>query len=313
METVCKPGRSRPSTILFATEIPANAKALHFAIASAREFNATLILFHVYDTMVVAASETSGIRYYDYAAAAHAEMRHIEPIAEQVRDAGVACEVVLRPGLAADQILAYLREREIDRVVMGTRSPGPFSKLFVGSVAEAVLRSSPVPTLLAGPESVDAQFRSYATQVVLCALTMNESSHFQAALAAEIAAVHKARLILENVLRPQDSAEELAGLTVSEIEKQLLSLIPEHLRDTVEAQAIVVPGDPAEELLFQARAQMADLIVIGAHGATPLAALGRPGVVYKVVAESQCPVLTLSPVFLGAAHARQAREHAPKF
>src|SRR5579863_786193 len=109
MATIMKPGWSKPSTILFATEIPANEKTLGFALAQAREFGASLILFHAYDTMVVAASETSGIRYYDYAAAARTEIQHLEPLAEKVRAAGVKCEVVVRPGLAADQILHFLR------------------------------------------------------------------------------------------------------------------------------------------------------------------------------------------------------------
>ncbi|MGB8260290.1 MAG: universal stress protein, partial [Terracidiphilus sp.] len=145
MAALLKPGWSKPSAILFATEIPANEKSFAFALAQAREFGADLILFHAYDTLVVAASETSGVRYYDYAAAARSEMQHLEPLARQVRDAGVQCEIVVRPGLAADQILAFLREREVDRVVMGTHSPGPVGKLLVGSVAEAVLRTARVP------------------------------------------------------------------------------------------------------------------------------------------------------------------------
>ena len=76
-----KPGWSKPSTILFASEIPANEKAFTFALAQATEFAADLILFHAYDTLVVAASETSGIRYYDYASAARAEIEHLEPLA----------------------------------------------------------------------------------------------------------------------------------------------------------------------------------------------------------------------------------------
>ena len=62
MAAAMKPGWSKPSTILFASEIPANEKALGFALAQAKESGANLILFHAYDTMVVAASETSGIR-----------------------------------------------------------------------------------------------------------------------------------------------------------------------------------------------------------------------------------------------------------
>ena len=43
----------------------------------------------------------------------------------------------MRPGLAADQILAFTREREIDRIVMGTHSPGPIGKLLVAMDAGA--------------------------------------------------------------------------------------------------------------------------------------------------------------------------------
>src|ERR1700690_2553642 len=110
MAAAIKPGWSKPSTILFASEIPANEKAFAFALAQATEFGADLILFHAYDTLVVAASETSGIRYYDHAAAARSEIKNLEPLAQRVRDAGLACEIVVRPGLPADEILAYTRE-----------------------------------------------------------------------------------------------------------------------------------------------------------------------------------------------------------
>jgi hypothetical protein len=63
MAAVMKPGWSKPSTILFASEIPANQKAFAYAVAQAKEFGANLILFHAYDTLVLTASETSGIRY----------------------------------------------------------------------------------------------------------------------------------------------------------------------------------------------------------------------------------------------------------
>jgi nucleotide-binding universal stress UspA family protein len=65
-------------------------------------------------------------------------------------------------------------------------------------------------------------------------------------------------------------------------------------------QAIVVPGDPTEELLYQAGAQLADLIVLGAQGASAFAAITRHGVVYKVLAHAHCPVITLSPAVLAA-------------
>jgi len=303
-----KPGWSKPSTILFASEIPANERAFNFALAQARECAADLVLFHVYDTLVVAASETSGIRYYDYAAAARAETKHLDPLVQRAREAGLKCEVVVRPGLAADQILGYLRERHIDRIVMGTHAPGPIGKLLVGSVAEAVLRTANVPVFIVGPEVVDGAYRNFTTRTILSAVSFIESSFVVATFAAELALQHNARLILQHVIRPQDRMEVLAGHSMEEIESDLLCLVPLELRDRISVQTIVVPGDPTEELLYQSRAQQADLIVLGAHGASAFAAITRHGVVYKVLAHSHCPVITLSPAVLAESGVRFVRE-----
>jgi nucleotide-binding universal stress UspA family protein len=298
MANVMKPAWSKPSTILFASEIPANQKAFAFALAQAREFGANLILFHVYDTLVVAASESSGVRYYDYAAAARSEKHHLEPLAQKAKEAGVQCEVVVRPGLAADQILAYTREREIDRIVMGTHSPGPIGKLLVGSVAEAVLRTARIPVYIVGPAVVDGAYRNYATRTILCATSLHEPSKVVAAFAAELALQHNARLILQHVIRPQERAEEMAGRTLDQIEHDMLMLVPADLQQKIAIQTVMVPGDPTEELLYQTKAQEADLVVLGAQGASAFAAVTRHGVVYKVLAHSLCPVITLSPVVL---------------
>jgi nucleotide-binding universal stress UspA family protein len=309
-----KPGWSKPSTILFASEIPVNERAFNFALAQASEFAADLVIFHVYDTLVVAASETSGIRSYDYAAAARSEVQHLEPLAQRARQAGIKCEVVVRPGLAADQILGYLREHRIDRIVMGTHSPGPIGKLLVGSVAEAVLRSANVPVFIVGPEVVDGAYRNFAIRTILSAVSLIDSSYVVASFAAELALQHNARLVLQHVIRPQDRAEILAGRTVEEIETDLLRLIPTELREQISVQTIVVPGDPTEELLYQGRAQQADLIVLGAHGASAFAAITRHGVVYKVLAHSHCPVITLSPAVLAESGVTHALDrHAESF
>ncbi len=298
MAAVMKPGWSKPSTILFASEIPANEKAFSFALAQAREFDSDLILFHAYDTLVVAASEASGIRYYDYAAAARTEKQHLEPLARRIREAGLKCEVVVRPGLPADEILAYTRERVIDRIVMGTHSPGPIGKLLVGSVAEAVLRTASSPVYIIGPDVVDGSYRNFATRTILCATSLHEASTVVAAFAAELAAQHGARLILQHVIRPQDRADFLAGRSLDQVEAGMLALVPTRLQGQIAIQTIVVAGDPTEELLYQSHAQQADLIVLGAQGASAFAAITRHGVVYKTLAHSLCPVMTLSPVVL---------------
>jgi nucleotide-binding universal stress UspA family protein len=304
-----KPGWSKPSSILFASEIPANEKAFNFALSQAREFAADLTLFHAYDSMVIAASENSGSRYYDYAAAARADASLLEPLAKRAREEGIVCKTVVRPGLPADQILSYTRECEVDRIVMGTHSPGPISKLLVGSVAEAVLRSSKIPVFIVGPEVVDGAYRNFATRTIVCALSLIDDSYLVAEFAAQMALQHDAHLILQHVIRPQDRTQVLAGRTIDEIESEMLAFVPDHLQHAISVSTVVVPGDATEELLFQSRAQQADLIVLGAHGASAFAAIARHGVVYKVLAHSPCPVLTLSPSILAESRVKGANEH----
>ncbi|MGA2084362.1 MAG: universal stress protein [Terracidiphilus sp.] len=114
-------------------------------------------------------------------------------------------------------------------------------------------------------------------------------------------------MILQHVIRPQERAEVLAGCSIEDIETELLSMIPPDLHDKISVQVIVVPGDPTEELLYQCRAQQADLIVLGAQGASAFAAITRHGVVYKVLAHAQCPVITLSPAVLAECGVKATR------
>jgi nucleotide-binding universal stress UspA family protein len=130
-----------------------------------------------------------------------------------------------------------------------------------------------------------------------------------ATFAAEVAAEHKARLVLQHVIQPQERREALAGRSIDELEAELASLVSAELQSQITTQAIVVPGDPTEELLYQCKAQQADLIVLGAQGASAFAAAARQGVVYKVAAHAHCPVLTLSPVVLAASGAKAEKLH----
>ena len=315
MATFLKPGWKKPSTILFASEIPANEKAFTFALAQAAEFGAELILFHAYDKLVVSATEGSSVLYYDSTAACRDEMEHLEPLAERVREAGVKCKTMVRPGLAADQILGFLREREIDRIVMGTHSPGPIGKLLVGSVAEAVLRSANAPVCIVGPNVVESSYRHLAIPNILCDVSKREASRMVAAFGAELAARRNANLILQQVIPPQEQAEWLAGRTLSQLEEELPFLIPARLHNIVNVQTRAVIGDPAEEMIYGGRARKAHLIVVGAQGASQFAAITRAASIYKALAYAHCPVMTLSPVLLAGCSPKGPREeilHRPE-
>jgi nucleotide-binding universal stress UspA family protein len=57
------------------------------------------------------------------------------------------CEGILRPGVASDQIVTVAGESGVDLVVMGTHGRRGVPRLVLGSTAERVVRTSPVPVL----------------------------------------------------------------------------------------------------------------------------------------------------------------------
>ncbi len=299
MTTTLKPQWTKPATILFPVETPTNERAFAFALAQAKESKAQLILFHVYDLLVVSSSETSGIRYYDYEAARKEAMKSIEPLADLARTAGVECRIAARLGFPAEQILTYAREHAVDRIVMGTRSPGPLGKLLVGSVAEAVLRSAEVPVYVVGPNTVDGAYRRFATRTILCAVHSIAAHSPSVALAAETALERGARLILAHVIMPQERRGQTPARSADRVERELEAMIPAEYAK-LESRGLAVFGDPAEEILHHSRMLQADLIVLGAHEASALATVSRNGVAYKVIAGAECPVLALPPAVIAA-------------
>jgi nucleotide-binding universal stress UspA family protein len=304
MATAIKPGWSKPSTILFAAEIPANEKAFGFALAQAVQHSAILIIFHAYESGDPVLSAASGSRPSDYIQA-RLEKQLLEPLAQRAAHSGIRCNVVVRQGSPADQILSYVRERKIDRVVMGAHSPGPIGKLLVGSVAEAVLRSANVPVCIVGPYAAEGTWRNPASRRILCDVSKPEASQVMANFCADLAASVKASLLLQQVIPPQESAELLGDRTLGQIEAELPLLVQSKLPDSIPVDARVVLGDLTEELLYQAKARAANLIVLGAQGASSFAAVSRAGTLYKVLAYAHCPVMTLSPVLLAECGATQ--------
>jgi len=54
-------------------------------------------------------------------------------------------------GDAAEEILNYIQSQGIDLIIMGTHGRKGLDKIFFGSVAERVVKTSPVPVLVVNP------------------------------------------------------------------------------------------------------------------------------------------------------------------
>jgi nucleotide-binding universal stress UspA family protein len=68
-------------------------------------------------------------------------------IAERAVDRGLAVTREVRWGDPAIAIIAYTVENDINMIVMGTRGKTGFERYLLGSVAEKVVRVSPVPVV----------------------------------------------------------------------------------------------------------------------------------------------------------------------
>jgi nucleotide-binding universal stress UspA family protein len=310
MAAVLRPEWSKPGVILFAAEVPANEEAFCYALAQAVESQATLVLFHAWEMPSISGSSSAGqdagvgaelvasLEYIEPGSLQRAETRALAPLARRARAAGVHCRVVVRQGNAADEILEAARETGAGRIVVGTHALGHIGKLLIGSVAESVLRRAHVPVLIVGPEVTGHPPQGFGPRIVLCAVSHVATGAPVVAFAAEVADKLHARLILQHVIRDQECKDVLARRCVGEIESLMIDMVPMRLRQKVHPQPVVTPGEPAQKLIDQSRALNADLIVMGAYGASAFSAISRHGVVYRVMAEAQCPVLALSPAVL---------------
>jgi nucleotide-binding universal stress UspA family protein len=64
---------------------------------------------------------------------------------EQAEERGCEVESAVETGRPARAILSYVDEHDVDHVIMGSHGREGVSRLVLGSVAEQVMRQSPVP------------------------------------------------------------------------------------------------------------------------------------------------------------------------
>lgn len=71
-------------------------------------------------------------------------------VAQAAIDAGLDARREVRGGDPATTIVSYAVENDVDVVVMGTKGKTGFERYLLGSVAEKIVRVSPIPVLTIG-------------------------------------------------------------------------------------------------------------------------------------------------------------------
>lgn len=285
---------ARPAVILVATDLSDLDRLMPHAFELAAASGGRLLLLHALAAVGAIAADSAGLPYYDVAGAIEVADKILQPWCEAAHRRGIRCEALVREGHATHEIAVAIRQFQVDRVIVGTRSRSKLGKLLVGSVAEQVLRSVNLPVITVGPEA-HLPAASSDERIVLHATTLREASRPSAALACEIAASRKAKLVLLHVSPPIDEMKR-KGLPTgldSDAMHELRILAAEIEAHCGGVEPLIVHGNPSIEILATASARHACLIVLGATRYTAFENLARDRTVYRVLAHARCPVMTL--------------------
>jgi nucleotide-binding universal stress UspA family protein len=129
--------------ILVATDFSDPSEvALDYGRALARTFGASLHLLHVMENLFL--RPVPGDPYVLKAAS----QKHLnERLTDEDRTSLRAVAALETSDSPADAIVKYAKAHDIELIVMGTHGRGTVARLFVGSVAERVVRMAPCPVL----------------------------------------------------------------------------------------------------------------------------------------------------------------------
>ncbi len=126
----------------------ASDRATTMAVELARTFAAQITLVHAWSIPNTAYAERL---IWPIDGLESAARNALEEARVSLVKRHAATDAVLRVGPEWREILEVIKERGIDLVVMGTHGRRGLPRFFLGSVAERVVRLSPVPVLTTGP------------------------------------------------------------------------------------------------------------------------------------------------------------------
>ncbi len=267
--------------------------ALHHAIALARRYEAKIYLTHIISAASYQLAEP-GLAEYTYQHMRQAAEQGLGDILVSGKLRDVEHTTLILEGNLWPTVERLIHEHQIDLLVTGTHGRGQLKKMLLGSVAEEVFRQAGCAVLTVGPHVKSEAPHEVELKNILFATDFGPGATRAAQYAFSLAQEHEARVTALHVVQPAVAHTEEGEKKVRQasIDRMKEFVCPD-CDDWCKTEFRVSFGDPAEEILRQARETNADLIVMGAKARKSLAGHVPLTVAYNVAAKATCPVLTV--------------------
>jgi nucleotide-binding universal stress UspA family protein len=280
-------------SILLPTDFsPASEKAVLFAKAIAKRFGSSVTLVHVLNLSLIGNVNGISISIVDLEKEAAKEL---DRLAGKFSDAQISVQTSLLNNLSpSGALLQIAKNTGPGLIIMGTSSKQGFEKLFLGSIAEEVIRKAECPVLTVGPNthypSTDiAEFRN-----IVYATDFSAQAAKAAIYALSFAEDSQANLYLCHVLDVWSPKAESRLSMERTFEAALKNLIPNSAYDWCNPECVVEHGNPVEAILGLAGRVKADILVLGARKSSFWLTHVEQGMTPALLASATCPVLTIN-------------------
>ena len=231
------------------------------------------------------------------------ETAYLDQVVKKLKDSfAINATPVLVDSIAAEALHNQAVRGSTDLVVMATHGRSGLSRFWLGSMADTLIRTLPMPVLLVRPQEEPTNLAStFAPRHILIPLNGSELAEEIIESAIELGKLFTAEYTLLRVVEPYMSPLEFANQGMVELFERRNSAYVERvaakLRDrSLRAKSRVVLNRPAAvAILDVARAENVDLIALATHGRSGLSRALLGSVADKVIRGAQVPVLTQRP------------------
>ncbi|MCX5804612.1 MAG: universal stress protein [Proteobacteria bacterium] len=127
---------------------------IKYAVSLAKKYDAELHLFHVIPNLNYFTPYESFLTPENLVLIEKNIEKEVEKDFEKIiKGIDITVKKVIKTGVTFVEIIDYIKEENIDLVVMGTHGRSGIEHILIGSVAEKILRKSPCPVLTIRPKT----------------------------------------------------------------------------------------------------------------------------------------------------------------